>query len=265
LCVKANCVLRPDVASALKKAAIAETNPRARRILNQLLENADAAKCDRVAICQDTGLPIVFVEIGRGMDVFGLNLERAINQGIADGYRKGFLRNSVILDPLDRRAGSTNAPGVIHFSFKSQPRLKITVMPKGFGCENKTQLKMFLPTSTPSSIEAFVVQSVRDAGPDACPPYVVGVGIGGSSDVACQLSKQALLRPVGTFGKQGRVAKMEKNVLKKCNATGIGPMGLGGKTTVLGVHILTNPTHIAGLPVCVNISCHALRSATVIL
>jgi fumarate hydratase subunit alpha len=265
LCVKANCFLRADVRAALVKAAAAETNPRARRILDRLLENADAARCDRVAICQDTGLPVIFVSIGRGVDVMDLDLERAINRGVSDGYRKGFLRDSVVLDPLDRRGASTSVPGVVHFSFNRHPGLRITVLPKGFGCENKTQLKMFLPTSSPEDIEAFIVGAVRDAGPDACPPYVVGVGIGGSSDVACRLAKEALLRPVGKPSRQERLVRMEKRLFKSCNATGIGPMGLGGKTTVLGVHILTNPTHIAGLPVCVNISCHALRSASITL
>jgi fumarate hydratase subunit alpha len=260
LCIKANLFLRRDVETALKKAARTETLPRARRILLQLLENAAAARRDRVAICQDTGLPVVFVDIGRGVDVTDVDMVGAIDRGVADGYRRGYLRSSIVLNPLRRHAGSGFAPAVIHFNFTTRQGLKLTVLPKGFGCENKTQLKMFLPTATVGRIASFVVQAVRDAGPDACPPYVVGVGVGGSSDYACQLAKEALLRPVGKLSRAPEAAQLEKDILKACNATGIGPMGLGGRTTVLGVSVL-----IAGLPVCVNISCHALRSASACL
>lgn len=263
LCVRANVVLRPDVLRALRRARRQETNQRARRLLDQLLENARAAKNDRVAICQDTGLPVLFVGIGPDVDLRGLDLEKAVQEGVEQGYRKGCLRDSIVRDPLQRGKGSHFSPCVIHYELTASRGLSLTVLPKGFGCENKTQLRMFNPTAPIQAIEDFVVACVRQAGPDACPPYVVGVGIGGASDTACLLSKKALLCSVGGRQGSGALEKMAQRLVKRLNATGIGPMGLGGRTTVLGVHILTRPTHIAGLPVCVNISCHALRSAHV--
>jgi len=262
LCIRANMVLRPDVLRALKAAQKGETDRRARRLLDQLLENARAAKNDHVALCQDTGLPVVFVGIGRDVDLRKLDLEKAIQEGVEQGYRLGSLRNSIVRDPLER-GGSRFSPCVVHYELTHGKGLSLTVLPKGFGCENKTQLRMFNPTTQPQVLEDFIVSCVKQAGPDACPPYVIGVGIGGASDTACLLAKKALLRPVAQRQKTVTLDRMARRLVKHLNATRIGPMGLGGKTTVLGVNILSRPTHIAGLPVCVNISCHALRSAHV--
>jgi len=255
LCIRANLVLRKDVLSGLKSAYSRETNKRAKDILKAIINNAYIARKEKLAICQDTGLPVVFLEIGQEVKING-NLTRAINKGVEEGYKRGFLRNSIINDPL-LRGKPGYSPVVIHIDIVRGNSLRITILPKGFGCENKTQLKMFNPTAKISEIERFIVDLVKSAGPDACPPYIVGVGIGGTADYAMFLAKKALLKPV-----RRRFSKLEQGLLRKINKLNIGPMGLGGETTCLGVNIETNATHIAGLPVAVNISCHALRSAT---
>lgn len=267
LCVKANLVLRKDVLSALKKAYKLENNKRARRILDAIIQNADIARKERLAICQDTGLPVVFVEIGQDVVIKG-DLKSAINKGIYSGYREASLRNSIVKDPL-KRGKSGFGPTVIHTDIAKGSKIKLTVLPKGFGCENKTQLKMFKPTVDLSEVKSFVIDVVRAAGPDACPPYVVGIGIGGTADYACWLAKKALLRKIKNqksniknTAQKSKISISEKDLLEKINKLNIGPMGLGGKTTALAVNIETHPTHIAGLPVAVNISCHALRSAS---
>lgn len=265
LCIDANLHLRYDVESALARALRKERDPRAGKILKQLVDNARLAKADNVALCQDTGMPVVFVDIGTGVDISSLDMNRAVNRGVEEGYKSGYLRNSIVLDPLARSGASKFSPCVIHFNFGRHKGLRITVLPKGFGCENKTQLRMFDPTAPMSDIKDFIISAVKQAGPDACPPYILGVGIGGTSDYACQLSKEALLRPIDKPNAASLVAKLEKELYKKINQLGIGPMGLGGDTTALGVNIKMFPTHIAGLPVCVNISCHVLRSASAVL
>lgn len=265
LCVEANIHLRSDVLAALKKALMLEKNIRAKKILGDLLENAAIADKERIALCQDTGMPVVFIEIGRDIDLCGCDMARAVNKGVEDGYKKGCLRDSIISDPLLRLKKSGYSPAVIHFDFTRQKGLKLTVLPKGFGCENKTVLKMFNPTVSAAEIKDFVVSAVKEAGPDACPPYIVGVGIGGTSDYACQLAKKALLRPIYKRSRLSHAARLENDILKEVNGLNIGPMGLGGRTTALAVNIDTYPTHIAGLPVCVNISCHVLRSASAVL
>ncbi len=258
LCVRANLDLRRDVLAALKAAYARESKREARAILAAIVKNAGIAKPEKLAICQDTGLPCVFVELGQDVRISG-DLKSAIQKGIEAGYKKASLRNSVVRDPL-KRGRPYYTPGLIHADFVRGNRLKITVLPKGFGCENKTQLKMFRPTADLGAVKKFIVETVKAAGPDACPPYVVGVGIGGTADYACLLAKKALLVPL-------RPAKgaLGRDLLKKINHLNIGPMGLGGKTTALAVNILTCPTHIAGLAVAVNISCHATRSATAVL
>jgi len=261
LCIQANQILRKDVFLALKVTCKEETNKRAKDILEAIIKNASIAQKEKLAICQDTGLPCVFVELGQDVKIVG-DLKAAVNKGIELGYKKGFLRNSIINDPL-LRGKSGYQPAVIHIDIVKGNKLKITVLPKGFGCENKTQLKMFKPTAPIEEIKKFIIETVKSAGPDACPPYVVGVGIGGTADYACYLAKKALLRKV--HGSRFMVHGLEKELLREINRLNIGPMGLGGKTTVLAVNIETYPTHIAGLPVCVNISCHALRSATSVL
>ncbi len=264
--IKANLILREDVLSSLKSALKKEKNKRARYILRAIIENARIAKKEKLPICQDTGMPVVFLEIGQNVKIEGGNPEDIINEAIAEGTEKGFLRKSIV-EPLFNRRYVKSKTCIIHTRIVGGKRLKITVLPKGFGCENKTTLKMFKPTADLSVIEDFIVESVKNAGPDACPPFVVGVGIGGTADYACLLAKKALLRKITNYQLPvtNYVSKLERDLLKKINKLNIGPMGLGGRTTCLGIHILTHPTHIAGLPVCVNINCHALRSATIVL
>ena len=252
---EANFVLRKDVLLALKLALKKETNERAKSLLESIIENANIAKDEKLAICQDTGLPIVFAELGQDVRIEG-DLKTAIIKGVEAGYRKGYLRNSIVQDPL-ARGKSGYAPCVIHIDIVRGNKLKLTVLPKGFGCENKSKLKMLEPTVDIKEIKQFILNCVKDAGPDACPPYMVGVGIGGTADYAMLLAKKALLKEISR-----PKTKLERELLKEINKLNIGPMGLGGKTTCLGVNIETYPTHIAGLPVAVNISCHALRSAT---
>jgi fumarate hydratase subunit alpha len=262
LCIKANFVLRGDVLGTLKSAYLRETNKRVKKILSAIIENARLARRNKMAICQDTGLPCVFIELGQDLRISG-DFKKAINQGVEEGYKKAYLRNSIIKDPLSR-GRSGYSPVIIHTDIVRGNKLKITVLPKGFGCENKTQLKMFNPTAGLGEVKKFIVEAVKSAGPDACPPYVVGVGIGGTADYACMLAKKALLRNLSAKH-YTLYAKLAKDLLKEINQLNIGPMGLGGKATCLAVNIVTHPTHIAGLPVAVNISCHALRSATKII
>jgi len=262
LCIQANLSLRQDVLVALKKAHSCENNKRAKDILNAIINNAYIAQKEQLAICQDTGMPTVFLEIGQDVRITG-DLKSAINKGVEDGYRNGYLRNSIIRDPLSR-GRPVYSPVVTHTDIAKGNKLKITVLPKGFGCENKAQLKMFNPTAKISEIKKFIIDAVKAAGPDACPPYIVGVGIGGTADCACFLAKKSLLRNI-IHSPQPTVHRLELDLLKEINKLNIGPMGLGGRATALAANIETYPTHIAGLPVAVNISCHVLRSATKII
>ena len=258
LAQEANFVLRKDALKALNMALKKETNKRAKSLLDSIIQNADIAKNEKLAICQDTGLAIVFVETSQDVRIEG-DLKAAIIKGVETGYRKGYLRNSIVNDPL-KRGKSGYAPCVIHIDIVRGNKIKLTVLPKGFGCENKSKLKMFEPTADIKEIKQFIINSVKEAGPDACPPYIVGVGTGGTADYAMLLAKKALLRDIA----QSKT-KLEQELLKEINRLNIGPMGLGGKTTCLGVNIEKYPTHIAGLPVAVNISCHALRSASAVI
>lgn len=264
LCIEANTLLKRDLISALKTAYKKETNLRSKNILKAILDNASLAKKQKLAICQDTGMPVIFLEIGQDVKIKG-DLKKLVNKGIELGYKRGSLRNSILGDPILRKEPSKYSPGIIHIDLVKGKNLKISVLPKGFGCENKTQMKMFNPTANLEEIKKFIIDVVKNAGPDACPPYVVGVGIGGTQDYASFLAKKALLRPINKRNKLEHIAKLEKELFTKINKLNIGPMGLGGKTTTLAVNIETYPTHIAGLPVCVNLSCHALRLATKIL
>ncbi|MFA4888007.1 MAG: fumarate hydratase [Candidatus Omnitrophota bacterium] len=261
LCLKANFVLRSGVLKALKQAYARETKKQAKDILKAIIDNAGIARSEKLAICQDTGMPVVFVEVGQDVKISG-GLKSAINKGIELGYKSGPLRNSIIKDPL-KRGTCGYTPAVIHTDIIRGNKLKLTVLPKGFGCENKSALKMFLPTAKIEEIKKFIIEAVKSAGPDACPPYIIGVGIGGTADYACLLAKKALLRR--GLSPKGAVPDLEQELLFELNKLNIGPMGLGGETSALAVHIETYPTHIAGLPVAVNISCHALRSATKIV
>jgi fumarate hydratase subunit alpha len=255
---RASFILRKDVLFVMKKAYRAEKNIRSRNILKAILDNAEFARKENLAICQDTGMPVIFAYLGQDVRIRG-DFKKAVNRGIASGYKKYSLRNSIVQDPL-LRGKPVFSPCIIHTEIVPGNKLKLILLPKGFGCENKSRLKMFNPTAGINQIKEFIAGAVKDAGPDACPPYVVGVGIGGSADYSAVLAKEALLLDISK-----RPSKLEGLLLKMINKTGIGPMGLGGKTTALAVKVLTSPTHIAGLPVSVNISCHALRSAEVVL
>ena len=258
---KASFDLRADVVKLLKLSLGSEKKQQARQALRWILENARIARNQQIAICQDTGLPIVFIEAGVDVKV-SASLIEAIKSAVASGYRKNYLRLSVV-DPLLR--GKPSYQGMIyHLDFSSKQKgLKITIFPKGFGSENKSALRMLNPTATIKQVEDFIVESVKAAGPESCPPFVVGVGIGGTSDTALLLAKKALLEKVDKPNQEKSLNGLERRLLKRINALGIGPMGLGGKCTALAVKIKKAPTHIAGLPIGVNISCHALRSAVV--
>lgn len=257
---KASFELGADVVALLRRAYSYETNARAKRALGQILDNALMAKKNKIALCQDTGLPVVFVEIGKGIKITASDIA-IIEQAIAKGYAENNLRASAV-DPL-KRAGSFYGSGAIHVDFNNALKgIQISFLPKGFGSENKSALKMFNPTAAIDTIEGFIVESVKKAGPEACPPFIVGVGIGSTSDGCLLLAKKALVGNLCAKNPDNMLAGMEARLLKKINALHIGPMGFGGKTTALAVKMLKSPTHIAGLPVGINISCHALRRAT---
>jgi len=264
--------LPADVKQALQTAVRTESNPRAKRILEQLIENYRVAETDKVPLCQDTGLAVAFVELGTQVaiqpprDRPDATLVDAINEGVAKGYEEGFLRKSVVAEPLNTRSNTnTNTPAVVHLSIVPGERLHITLMAKGGGCENKSQFRMFNPTEKKDVVTAWIVEVVKNAGADACPPFVVGVGLGGDFEQCCLLSKKALLRKIGSEHPDPFYAQMEKELLEVVNTCGLGPQGLGGDTTALGLFIETAPCHIASLPVAVNIECHSHRHGEVIL
>ena len=257
LVLQANTELRPDVMQLLQDAARREKNKKAKHALKIIIANARIAKKERLAICQDTGLPLVFLKVGVDVALRKKHIDE-INKAVARGYGEGIFRASTI----DANNRISYTPKIIHLEFTNRKGFTISVFPKGFGSENKSKLKLFLPTASEEEIDNFVVEAVREAGPNACPPYIVGVGIGGTSDYCLLLAKEALLKNVSLPNRDTQLAQWEKRLYRKINALGIGPMGLGGKFTCLGVKIKRYPTHLAGLPVGVNISCHALRSAT---
>ncbi|WP_295940148.1 fumarate hydratase [uncultured Alistipes sp.] len=261
LCIEANCCLTEDIYACLKKCRSVERSELGRGILDTLVENADIARCETAPICQDTGMTVVFVEIGQDVHVIGVPLEEAINEGVRRGYEKGYLRKSVVRDPLDRVNTKDNTPAVVHYEIVPGDSLRITVAPKGFGSENMSQLRMLKPSQGLDGVKEFVIRTVSEAGANPCPPIIVGVGIGGTMERAAYLSKKALLRPVGEHNPKPELAELEAELLGAVNALGIGPAGFGGSTTALAVNVLTYATHIAGLPVSVNIGCHATRHA----
>ncbi|MEA3560952.1 MAG: fumarate hydratase [Candidatus Omnitrophota bacterium] len=260
LCIEANTVLCKDVLDSLKTALKQERNKRARWILDVIVQNAFLAREQKMAICQDTGMVVVFIELGRDVTLDG-DLDRAVNRGVKKGYQKGYFRKSIIPNPLSRKGPAGFIPAVIHIKITAGKDFKISLMPKGFGSENVSSLVMLNPTDDTGRIREVVSQAVREKGLNACPPLILGIGIGGTADQALILSKQALLLPVNHTNRKSELAELERNILKDINCLGIGPMGLGGKTTALGVNILTRPTHIAGMPLAINMSCHALRRA----
>lgn len=259
MCIEANHFLTDDMAEALNNAADSEKSPLGKQILSQLQDNLDIAGKDMIPICQDTGMAVFFVEIGQDIHVEGMPLTDAINEGVRRGYTEGFLRKSVVSDPLIRENTKDNTPAVIHYDIVPGDKLKITIAPKGFGSENMSRVFMLKPADGEEGVKNAVLQAVKDAGPNACPPMVVGVGIGGTFEKCALLAKKALTRPVNVHSPIPYVAAMEEELLNKINKSGIGPGGLGGSTSALAVNINTYPTHIAGLPVAVNICCHVNR------
>jgi len=261
LCIKANTILRPDVKQALCKASALEKTKKAKFILGALIENFKIAEKECTPICQDTGITVVFAEVGQKAKIKG-DLGRAINAGVKAGYKEGFLRKSVVSDPLSRKNTGTNTPALIYYELVPGKKVKLTVLPKGFGSENKSKLYMLNPTASREELKKVILTAIKEAGPDACPPYIIGVGIGGDASKATFLAKKALTYKIGFWGKSFEYKTLAKDLYKRGNRLNIGPLGSGGKTTLLGVNILSFPTHIAGLPVAVNISCHVLRSAS---
>lgn len=260
--MEANYALSPDMTKRLREAEAAEESELGKKILGQLLENLEIAKEDTVPICQDTGMAVVFLEIGQDVHLTGGDLEEAVHEGVRQGYVEGYLRKSVVSDPILRVNTKDNTPAVIHTRIVPGETVRITVAPKGFGSENVSQLFMLKPAEGVEGIKNAILKTVTDAGPNACPPVVVGVGIGGTFEKAALLAKQALTREAGTHSELPHVREIEEEMLEKINRTGIGPGGLGGKVTALAVNINTYATHIAGLPTAVNICCHVNRHVT---
>lgn len=265
MCQEANFDLCQDIEEALVSFKEKEESPVGQAILSDILKNAEIAKNNRVPMCQDTGMTVVFVEIGQEVYIEDGILEEAINEGIRQGYSEGFLRKSVVKDPLDRVNTKDNTPGIIHYEIVSGDQLKLTVAPKGFGSENMSRMKMLKPSDGIEGIRDFVIETVSLAGPNPCPPIVVGVGIGGTIEKAALIAKKSLMRDLGSSNESKHIADLEVELLESINKLGIGPQGLGGITTAIGVNVETYPTHIAGLPVVVNINCHAARHVTRIL
>lgn len=262
MCIEANHFLAPDMGRALSRAAASEKSPLGRQILGQLEENLEIAAEEMIPICQDTGMAVVFIEAGQDVHLKGGSLEDAVNEGVRRGYVEGFLRKSVVKDPLIRENTKDNTPAVIHTKIVPGSQIKVTVAPKGFGSENMSRIFMLKPAEGIEGVKNAVLTAVKDAGPNACPPMVVGVGIGGTFEKCALMAKEALARDVGSCSPVPYVKEMEEELLDKINGLGIGPGGLGGTTTALAVNINTYPTHIAGLPVAVNICCHVNRHIT---
>lgn len=261
MCIEANHFLSEDMGCAMKCAVETEKSPLGRQVLSQLEDNLQIAGADMIPICQDTGMAVVFLEVGQEVHFEGGLLTDAVNEGVRQGYTEGFLRKSVVGDPLLRENTKDNTPAVIHYEITSGDKVKITVAPKGFGSENMSRVFMLKPADGMEGVKNAILTAVKDAGPNACPPMVIGVGIGGTFEKCALLAKKALTRPIDVRSQIPYVREMEEELLKKINGLGIGPGGLGGTTTALAVNINTYPTHIAGLPVAVNICCHVNRHA----
>ena len=259
MCIQANHYLAPDMDKAMKNAHEKETKPLAKQILAQLLENLDIAGEDMIPICQDTGMAVVFLKVGQDVHFEGGSVEDAVNEGVRQGYTEGYLRKSVVGDPLLRVNTKDNTPAIIHYEIVPGDKVEITVAPKGFGSENMSKIYMLKPADGIEGVKSAIINTVREAGPNACPPVVVGVGIGGTFEKAAISAKKALTREIGTHSELSHIKELEEELLEKINQIGLGPAGLGGDTTALAVNINTYATHIAGLPVAVNICCHVNR------
>lgn len=264
LCIEASLYLGEDVLSCIKERAKSEKSEVGKNILNILVENAEIAKEKNIPICQDTGMAVFFVELGQDVVIEGDTLTDAINEGVRQGYEEGYLRKSVV-SPISRVNTKDNTPAIIHYEMVKGDKVKIEFAAKGFGSENMSKMKMLKPSDGLEGIKKFIIDTVSEAGPNPCPPMVIGVGIGGTVDKCAQIAKKALFRELGEFNKDENIAKLESELLASINKLGIGPQGLGGTTTALGLNIETFPTHIAGLPVVVNINCHASRHKKVVI
>ena len=265
MCIKANHFLAEDMDQAMKHALDTEQSPLGRQILDQLQDNLKIAAEDMIPICQDTGMACVFLEIGQDVHITGGDLADAINEGVRRGYDKGYLRKSVVKDPVRRGNTGDNTPAMIYTEIVPGEQIKITVGPKGFGSENMSAIRMFKPSAGLQGIKDFILETVETAGPNPCPPMVVGVGIGGTFDKAALLAKKALMRPIDSENPDPFYADLEKEMLEKVNKLGIGPQGFGGKTTAIGLNIETMATHIAGMPCAININCHVTRHKTEVI
>lgn len=259
LCIEANYNLPEDIEKSLHKFYDNENWDIAKDMLDKIIKNVAIAKNEQVPICQDTGMACVFLEIGQDVHVTGNLIEEAVNEGVKQGYIDGYLRKSVVSDPIDRVNTGDNTPAVIYYDIVQGDQIKITVVPKGFGSENMSKIKMLKPAEGIEGVKDFIIKTVEEAGPNPCPPMIVGVGIGGTFDKAAFLAKKALMRPIDDRNNNEKYAQLERELLEKINKLGIGPQGFGGNTTAIGLNIETYPTHIAGLPVAVNISCHVTR------
>ncbi len=262
MCIESNYYLSDDIKRALKDSYETEEWEIGQNVLEKILENVNISETEQMPICQDTGMACIFIEIGQDVHIIGGSLEDAINEGVRKGYEEGYLRKSVVKDPLDRVNTKDNTPAIIYYDIVKGDRLKITVAPKGFGSENMSKIKMLKPADGLEGVKNFIIDTVKEAGPNPCPPMVVGVGIGGTFDKAAYLAKKALIRSLDIRNSNEFYSNLEEELLKNINKLGIGPQGFGGKTTALGVNIETYPTHIAGLPVAVNINCHVTRHIT---
>jgi len=262
MCMEANYYLSEDMKNALNEASLKEENPLGRRILSQLEENLRIAGDNKIPICQDTGMAVIFVKIGQDVRIEGDYIEDAINEGVREGYIEGYLRKSVVKDPFIRENTKDNTPAVIHYEIVKGDKVTVTIAPKGFGSENMSRIFMLKPADGIEGAKEAILTAVKDAGPNACPPLVVGVGIGGTFEKASLMAKEALTRPAGIHSDIPYVKDLEKEMVEKINNLGIGPAGLGGRVTALAVNINTYPTHIAGLPVAVNMCCHVNRHVT---
>ena len=266
MCIEANHYLSKDMDIAMKNAVTTEKSELGRKILNQLQDNLKIADEEMIPICQDTGMAVIFLEVGQDVHFEGMAIEDAVNEGVRQGYTEGYLRKSVVKDPLFERTNTKdNTPAIIYYDIVEGDTFHITLAPKGFGSENMSQIKMLKPSDGLQGIKDFVMKVVNDAGPNACPPMVIGVGIGGSFDKVAMLAKKAMIREIGSHHPDQRYASLEDELLQMINETGIGPAGYGGKTTALSLNIETFPTHIAGMPVAVSICCHVSRHKEVSL
>ena len=265
LCIEANRHLPEDVREAVKKSLEKEEGAVARGILSDMIRNYTIAEEESMPICQDTGMACIFMEIGQDVHLTGGFLQDAVNEGVRQGYQEGYLRKSVVKDPVRRGNTGDNTPAVLYTEIVPGDQIRITAAPKGFGSENMSAVRMFKPSAGIEGIKDFILETVEKAGPNPCPPVILGIGIGGTFDKVCYLAKKALLRPVSEYNPDPYYADLEREMLDKINKTGIGPQGYGGRTTALGVNIETMPTHIAGMPCAINVSCHVTRHKTVVI